>query len=294
MSSDDGSEVMGAFRRLTDEQLDELFTGRVPAGVEGLEDVAEAVRALRSGITPPAEWLATAHIHAAAQAAGISSSTVEVPRTVPTLRRPIPVFNFLFASATRRISAGVAAVAFVFFGLGAAGALPDPIQRPLSRVGFPAADDAAELDEDAEDEDSDELDDDDADGEDDSDDSFDSDSDDVDSDDVDSNDDESDDDSSDSGSEDDADEPDDEADDDGEDSESDTDSDSDGEPASEVESSDGDESEVDSDEASDDDDSGIDSDEASDDAGSAIDSDDDSESESDFSDNDDSEEEDDD
>jgi hypothetical protein len=134
----------GRFSKLTDQELDRLFTGKAPLGEDDLGDLAGFLRDVREGCQrPPSTETAARHLAAITQAAARAASDVTTGETLAAAsRRPatsrsigrFAVRNPLSHTRTRlAIVVGAAALMLAAFGgIAHAGALPTPVQHTVS------------------------------------------------------------------------------------------------------------------------------------------------------------------
>lgn len=140
-------DEMKPFGKISEQELDHLFSGKAPAGNSGLEDVSRLVQKVQSSFsthiepdthtTQLAALMQLVHLTDKGDLAVRPASKVPGPGAqvsgLPKLRRRF-MLETLFASLAAKIVAGGIAIAMAAVPVAATGNLPDQMQTGISRA----------------------------------------------------------------------------------------------------------------------------------------------------------------
>jgi hypothetical protein len=133
MSEPCGDESeMDPMRKLTDEQLEALLSGKTPAGTEGLEGLATFFKSVPDALAhTPGESLATAHLTRMIEAASVPA-TAGATSAHRHARRRKTVLSTIFGTLIAKLAVVAVAAAAATGGLAATNNLPGPAQDAVS------------------------------------------------------------------------------------------------------------------------------------------------------------------
>ena len=140
---DADQDEMGRFFKLSEQEIDELFSGVAPPASGNLEELAELLAQARSDLSATPDKLtesrhlaaivdATQLVTSGRPACNAAGSAIERDQRVALPWRNRPVFNNRFSSLAAQLSLAGGIVVVGLTGTAYAGALPGPVQRAVA------------------------------------------------------------------------------------------------------------------------------------------------------------------